>query len=102
MARLTTAGGIAAGGAGTLVVRQQFDQQGDNSLLRPSVLYGLGVGALGLGSWMAVNRGIISAPVVDRRMFNGFAYNAGVAGLLTGLASAVLPKGASGPQLPAV
>lgn len=102
MAQLTTVAGTTVGSAGTLAVRQLFDQSGDTSITRPSVLFGAGVGAVSLGAWMAVERGMIDAPILSRRMFQNATYSLGVSGLATGLASAVLPKGSGGFMAPSL
>jgi len=93
MARLQEFG-AAAGGAGiTLGLRQKVDSAGDTSLLRPSVIHGVGVGATMLGLSYAVENRMMDAPVLDPMTFVRSSTDYGVAALATGLFSAFYPRG---------
>lgn len=88
----TSGGGVGLGAGSTLVIRQQFDQSGETSIFRPSVLWGVGTGAIGLGAPMLLGgnqRGAMWELVED--------YSE--AALTAGIFSAFAPKGA-GVQLP--
>jgi len=102
MAQLKEAGTIGLGALSTLGARTVLDQQGNDSILRPSVLVGVGVGGAALASAMLVNNGTIGAPVGSRRGYTDMVYTLGYSALLTGLFSAFVPKGTSKPGLPSV
>lgn len=101
MARLSTTVGPAVGAASTMGVRALFDQSGDSSITRPSVLYGVGTGSLSLGLGWAINRDMISAPV-GGQMFTEAMMSYGATALTAGLISAVTPKGTGGFQTPSL
>jgi hypothetical protein len=88
--------GVGAGAGSTLLVRQQFDQTGETTLLRPSVLWGgvTGVAALGGSILMRQRGGRMSLPL-------GLIEDYGTGALAAGIVSAFSPKGA-GVQLPTV
>lgn len=86
-------GGIGAGVGSTVFMRHQFDQTGETTILRPSVLWGL---LTGTAAYLA--------PVIMNRR-NGammeLLEDYGEGALAAGTFSAVNPKGA-GVQLPTV
>lgn len=93
MARLQEFG-AAAGAAGiTLGLRQKVDSAGDTSVLRPSVLHGVGVGATMLGLSYAVENRMIDPPMLSRTDFGRVTTEYGVTALATGLFSAFYPRG---------
>lgn len=102
MAQLKEAGTIGLGALSTLGARTAFDQQGDDSIFRPSVLLGVGVGGAALASAYLVNNGTIGAPFGGRRAYTDLAYTFGYSAFLTGMFSAFVPKGQSTPGLPSV
>jgi len=95
---LESAVGIGAGAGGTLLVRDHFDQVGDNSIFRPSVLYGLGLGSLALGADMASGRGMMSVP----KQYDDVLFTFGLSAFTTGAFSALTPKGATSSQKPSM
>lgn len=102
MARLHTTLGTSTGATGTLVVRELMDDTGDGSLLRPSVLYGLGTGLAALAARYAVNNGIITAPVLGTGDFTDLMTAHAVAGIGTGITSALIAQGSGQIALPTV
>lgn len=86
-------GGIGAGVGSTLLVRREFDQSGETTILRPSVLWGLGTGVAALAAPHLLNRrnGVAMELLEDY----------GEAALTAGTFSALSPKG-TGVQLPTV
>lgn len=92
---LVSGTGVGAGVGSTLLVRQSLDQQGETSILRPSVLWGLGTGMGGMGlAWLMSdgrNDGIGMELLED---YSEAAFTAG-------LFSAFNPVG-GGVQLPSV
>lgn len=93
MARLQEFGSAAAGAGITLGLRQKLDDAGDTSVLRPSVLHGVGLGATMIGVSYAVENGMMDAPVLDRMQFVRATTDYGVSALATGLFSAFYPRG---------
>lgn len=85
-------GGIGAGVGTTLAVRRQFDRTGETSIIRPSILWGIGTGVVALGAPMLM-RGS------NRGVFWEFVEDYGEAAIAAGAVSAFSPKGA-GVQLP--
>lgn len=89
----TSTAGVGAGVGSTLLIRQQFDAANETSVLRPSVLWGVGTGLAGM-----------AAPMVMGRRNNGtvtdFIEDYSAAALATGVASAFLTGG--GVQLPSL
>lgn len=85
-------GGIGAGVGSTLLLRQQFDQTGETTVLRPSVLWGVGTGAAALAAPMLMGG-------TRRGMLWEFVEDYGEAALAAGAFSALSPKG-TGVQLP--
>lgn len=89
--------GVAAGLGGTTVVREWFDTPNDTSLLRPSVLWGVGTGLGALGAVFANEAGYLRGipdtliPVLKTW---------GLTGTTAGVFSAAFPKGASESVLP--
>lgn len=102
MARLSTTVGPASAAATTYGVRAAFDQAGDTSILRPSVLYGVGTGSLSIGLGWAIDNGMIDAPVGGDAMFTEAAFSYGATALASGLVSAFTPKGTGGFQAPSL
>lgn len=90
-------GGVGAGVGSTLLVRQQFDQTGETTLLRPSVLWGVGTGAAALAAPMVLGRN----NGMTRGMVGEILEDYGEAALTAGAFSAFSPKG-GGVQLPTV
>lgn len=87
-------GGIGAGVGSTLLIRDQFDQSGETSILRPSVLWGLVSGGAALAAPMLMDiRG-------GSMMLWQFVEDYGQAALAAGAFSAVTPKGSSSITLP--
>lgn len=86
-------GGVGVGVGTTVGIRRQFDNSGESTVLRPSVLWGVGTGALALGAPLVTGKtdGIIWK----------FLKEYGVSALTAGVFSAFNPKGA-GVQLPTV
>lgn len=93
---IASGAGIGAGVGSTLLIRQQFDKSGETTVFRPSVLWGVGTGAVALAAPMLMGRS---------GMLRGMAGEAledyGETALASGLLSAFSPKGA-GVQLPTV
>lgn len=88
----STAGGVGAGVGTTLLVRQQFDQTGETTVLRPSVLWGIGTGAASLGA----------AAFLDMNgMVGEFLEDYGEVAIAAGAFSAFNPKGGD-VQLPTI
>lgn len=83
--------GIVAGGGSTLLVRQRFDGTGETTVMRPSVLWGVGTGvvAWAVPMFMDLRRGFLKE----------FLEDYGEAALITGGFSAFNPKG-GGVQIP--
>lgn len=85
-------GGVGTGVGSTVLIRHQFDQSGETTLLRPSVLWGLLTGAAAY-----------TAPMLMGRNGNDMVMNLledyGEGALAAGAFSAVSPKG-TGVQLP--
>lgn len=100
MARLSTTVGPATAAAATFGVRSALDNAGETSITRPSVLYGVGTGALGIGLGYAVENGMIDAPVGNGGAFTEAAMSYGATALTAGVLSAVSPKGTGGFQSP--
>jgi hypothetical protein len=84
MARIQQFGGGAAGVGGTLAARQLLDEPGQNRLTQPSVLYGLGTGALASVLWFTD----IETPVLADEFWASHAMTSIPAGLF----NAVFPK----------
>lgn len=89
-----SAGGIGAGVGSTLLIRRQFDQSGETTVLRPSVLWGVltGVGALSASMMLRGGRRSVAWEFVE---------DYGEAALTAGAFSAFSPKG-TGVQVPTV
>lgn len=87
-------GGIGTGVGSTVLVRRQFDQTGETTILRPSVLWGLGTGTAALLTPYILGRN-------DRSMLMSLLEDYGEGALAAGAFSAVNPKG-GGVQLPTV
>lgn len=88
---LATAGGVGLGAGSTIVVKRQFDAASETTVLRPSVLWGVGTGALAyvlpwLLDWRAGAK-------------REFAEDYGEAAFITGIVSAVTPGGVQAPTL---
>lgn len=85
-------GGVGAGVGSTVLIRHQFDQSGETTLLRPSVLWGLFTGGAAY-----------AAPMLMGGRSNDFLMQLledyGEGALAAGAFSAVSPKG-TGVQLP--
>lgn len=80
-------GGVGAGVGTTLLIRQRFDRSGETTVMRPSVLWGLGTGALGLG---AVS--FLRSPGRMNAMWE-FVEDYSEAAITAGVFSAFSPKG---------
>lgn len=89
---LATAGGVGVGLGSTLLIRDQFDGTGETSVLRPSVLWGVGTGLLGMGLQMVMDM-MNDGPVGD------FVADYSRASITAGVFSAFSPKG-GGVRLP--
>lgn len=102
MAQLAVPGSAAVGATGTLILKNQFDQSGDTSLFRPSVLFGLGTGLATLAASFANSRGMLDVPgaATTRGRPSGPLYAYGIGATLSGLYSAFFPKGNPTFQLP--
>jgi len=85
-----SAGGVGAGVGSTLLMRQQFDQTGETTILRPSVLWGAGTGIAGLLASMMLGGGGVMWEFIE---------DYSEAALTAGAFSAFSPKG-GGVQLP--
>lgn len=83
-------GALGVGAGSTLLVRRQFDNQGETTVFRPSVLWGLGTGVAGVGVPMLMDM---------RGMSSDFLMDYGEAAITAGLISAFSPKG-GGVQIP--
>lgn len=90
-----SAGGVAAGAGSTLLIRRQFDQPGETTVLRPSVLWGLLTGAASIGASMMMGGNH------NRSVMWELAEDYGEAALTAGAFSAFSPKG-GGVQVPTV
>lgn len=89
---VTTGVGLGAGVGSTMLVRQQFDATGETTVLRPSVLWGVTTGTVGVAlPWMLDMRGTWGDVMMDY----------GVAALVGGVFSAFNPVGTQ-PQLPSL
>lgn len=53
----TDLGGVGTGVGSTVLIRHQFDQQGETTLLRPSVLWGGLTGAAAIAAPFLINGG---------------------------------------------
>lgn len=91
MAGLVETGAVTASAATPILARQLLDPAG-NSLTRPSVLLGLGLGGALAGSAMLVRNGAISAPVGGSSMYSNLAGVSGAAMMGAGIASALVPS----------
>lgn len=96
MAQLAASAGSVAGGSGTLLARELFDTPGDKSLFRPSVLFGLGGGLLGMAAGYAAENRLFDIPFFSNRMVSTFAMPFGISSFFAGVTSAVTPKGTGG------
>lgn len=90
---LSSGVGVGAGLGSTLLIRHQFDRSGETTLMRPSVLWGLGTGAAALTLPMLMGRRSMSG------MMGEIIEDYGEAALTAGTFSAFSPKG-GGVQLP--
>lgn len=87
---LMTGVGLGTGVGSTMLVRQQFDGTGETTVLRPSVLWGVTTGAVGVGlPWM----------LDMNSMWGDLMMDYGVGAVVGGVFSAFNPVGAQ-PQLP--
>lgn len=102
MAQLHTTLGTSTGATGTLVIRELMDDAGDDSLFRPSVMFGLGTGIAALAARYAVSNGIMAAPFLGTGDFADLMTAHAVAGIGTGLTSALIPQGSGAVGLPTV
>jgi hypothetical protein len=102
MARIKQLGGAAGGAGVTLGLRQYLDQPGSTALTRPSVLHGVGVGAVMLGASMAAEARMIDPIGLRREDFVNTTFSYGVGSLSTGAFSALFPRGSTGAQLPSL
>lgn len=86
-----SAGGIGVGVGSTIAIRRQFDQVGETSIFRPSVLWGAvtGLGAIGAALVMG-----------DRSVMWEFVEDYGEAALASGILSAFTPKCEGSDQFP--
>lgn len=91
-----TGAGAAAGFGGTVLTREWFDSPNDDSLTRPSVLWGVGTGVASLAAAELARRGSIDIP--DNLMPTLTAL--GATGITSGAFSAAFPKGATDSILP--
>lgn len=87
--------GLGAGVGTTVLMRQQFDQTGETTILRPSVLWGLGTGVAAMVAPMFM-------PSLKRGMVGEIVEDYGEAAIVSGAFSALNPKGSSSVQLPTV
>lgn len=90
---VTSVGAVGAGVGSTLLIRQQLDAANETTVFRPSVLWGVGTGALGLGASMFMGNGRNGA-VME------FVEDYSEAAIAAGLTSAFVSGG--GVQLPTV
>lgn len=88
-------GGIGAGAGSTLLIRQQFDQVGETTILRPSVLWGAVTGSAALVAPMLLNGR-------SNSMMWEFVEDYGEAALTAALISSVVPKSQGGLQMPTI
>lgn len=91
---LGTGVGAGAGAGTTLLVRRQFDNTGETTLLRPSVLWGLGSGVAAIAVPYLM-------PGLSRGMMGQILEDYGQGALTAGVFSAFSPKG-GGVQLPTI
>jgi hypothetical protein len=100
MAQLASTASTLAGANGTLVLREKYDDAGDSGLMRPSVLYGVGLGSVALALDYAVSNQMIDPVGVGRDVWRDVMPNFGLAALGTGVMSLFLPKGGGGFSVP--
>lgn len=87
---VTSGVGLGAGVGSTMLVRQQFDAANETTVARPSVLWGVTTGALGVGlPWLMDMDGMVGDLLMDY----------GTGALVGGVFSAFNPVGGA-PQLP--
>lgn len=87
----TSAGAIGVGAGSTLLIRRQFDQTGETTVLRPSVAWAsvTGLGALAASHLMSGRGGMgMNSP-----MLTEFLEDYGESALTAGVVSAFSPKG---------
>lgn len=89
-------GGIGAGVGSTLLIRDQFDQTGETTILRPSVLWGLLTGGAALGAPFVMDM------ARSNSMLWNFVEDYGEAALGAAAFSAFSPKGSSGLTMPTI
>lgn len=90
--------GIGAGVGTTLLIRDQFDNTGETTVLRPSVLWGVGSGAGALLASLIMGDSLNMAGLP----LGEFTEDYGEAALAAGAFSALSPKGSSSIQLPTI
>lgn len=88
--------GVAGGFGGTILAREWFDSAKDDSLTRPSVIYGVGTGATMLAAGMLARRGSIDIPDNLLPVLDTW----GTVGITSGAFSAAFPKGSGETILP--
>lgn len=88
-------GGIGVGVGTTLAARRELDQSGETTILRPSVLIGLGSGTAALVTSHYMQNGNRSNPMWE------FVEDYGEAAITAGAFSAFSPKG-GGVTLPTI
>lgn len=102
MATLQTAGGFTTGIASTVATRQLLDDPQSSSVMRPSVLLGVGGGIAALGYSTLIERGRVQAPIMNRRTFTAFLDAHGAASAASGLMSMFYPRGSTDIQTPSL
>lgn len=88
-------GGVGAGVGVTLAVRSELDQTGETTVLRPSVLVGVGSGTAALAASHFLGNGRNSSPLWE------LVEDYGEAAITAGTFSAFSPKG-GGVSLPTI
>lgn len=88
---VTQLGSWGAGLGGTLLIRDKYDDPGDDAMTRPSVLFGVGTGGLALGTSLAADSGMFNlSPAIDDVLVSY-----GQTALSAGVFSAFSPLGSS-------
>lgn len=89
---LASVGGVAAGAGSTVLVKSQFDAPTETTILRPSVLWGFGTGALAytLPLLLGWRSGMAKTEFLE---------DYGEGAIVAGAVSAVTPGGVSQPTL---
>jgi len=82
MAQLQRFGGGAFGAGGTIAIRETLDEPSDSRWTQPSVLFGLGTGALATGLWYTNKTRRFETPVLGEEFWGAHALTSIPSGLL--------------------